>query len=231
MLKQARIKLNNLALPQLALLQQAFFKTGKGQYAEGDQFMGVYVPQVRLIAKEFRYMPLEELVVLISSKINEERLLALIILVNMFKRATLEERNTIFQFYINNLQYVNNWNLVDQSAPYIVGAHLLDKDKDILLTLARSKILWERRVAMVATWYFIRNNQCEWSLKIAKILLADSHDLIHKAVGWMLREVGKKNLPLLIEFLEQNHTKIPRTTLRYAIEKFAEPQRQLYLKK
>jgi 3-methyladenine DNA glycosylase AlkD len=121
--------------------------------------------------------------------------------------------------------------LVDQSAPYIVGAHLLDKDKDILLTLARSKILWERRVAMVATWYFIRNNQCEWSLKIAKILLADSHDLIHKAVGWMLREVGKKNLPLLIEFLEQNHTKIPRTTLRYAIEKFAEPERQLYLKK
>lgn len=231
MLKQARIKLNNLALPQLALLQQAFFKTGKGQYAEGDQFIGVYVPQVRLIAKEFRYMPLEELVVLISSKINEERLLALIILVNMFKRATLEERNTIFQFYINNLQYVNNWNLVDQSAPYIVGAHLLDKDKDILLTLARSKILWERRVAMVATWYFIRNNQCEWSLKIAKILLADSHDLIHKAVGWMLREVGKKNLPLLIEFLEQNHPKIPRTTLRYAIEKFAEPQRQLYLKK
>lgn len=231
MLKQARIKLNNLALPQLALLQQAFFKTGKGQYAEGDQFIGVYVPQVRLIAKEFRYMPLEELVVLISSKINEERLLALIILVNMFKRATLEERNTIFQFYINNLQYVNNWNLVDQSAPYIVGAHLLDKDKDILLTLAHSEILWERRVAMVATWYFVRNNQCEWSIKIAKILLTDSHDLIHKAVGWMLREVGKKNLPLLIEFLEQNHTKIPRTTLRYAIEKFAEPQRQLYLKK
>lgn len=206
-----------------------FFKTGPGGYAEHDRFIGVSVPNLRKIGKEFRKLPLDQLQLLLKSAINEERLLALIILVDQYTLGNETQKEQIFRFYLDNLQHVNNWNLVDTSAHLIVGAHLLDRDKDLLITLAKSEVMWERRVAIVSTWYFIRNCRYEWTLIIAEILLQDSHDLIHKAVGWMLREAGKKDKQVLIEFLEKNLKQMPRTTLRYAIEKFPEDQRRKFI--
>lgn len=202
-----------------------YFKTGIGDYAEGDEFIGVPIPALRKIAQKFLTLNSEELQQLISSKINEERLLALIILTHQYKKSP----DASYEFYLRNLSYVNNWNLVDSSAHLIIGAHLFNRDRNILLELARSKIMWERRVSMVATWYFIRHNDLEWSFKIARMLLDDQHDLIHKATGWMLREAGKKNQGMLIEFLDGYASKMPRTMLRYSIEKFPEDKRQEYL--
>lgn len=206
-----------------------FFKTGPGQYSAHDKFIGVSVPNLRKICKEFRELPQNQIQLLLESAVNEERFLALILLVDQYTRGDEKQKEHIFRFYLDNLQYVNNWNLVDASAHLIVGAHLLNGDKDLLLQLAKSQIMWERRVAIVSTWYFIRHHQLEWTLKIAEILLQDSHDLIHKAVGWMLREAGKKEQQVLILFLEKNVKKMPRTMLRYAIEKFPEDQRRKYL--
>lgn len=206
-----------------------FFKTESGQYAEGDKFMGVTVPALRKIAKVFFDASLEEIQKLLQSKINEERLLALIILVRQYEKASIVEKEKIYQFYLSHLGYVNNWNLVDASAHLILGVHLSDKNRDFLFILAKSEIVWERRIAMVATWYFIRQHDLEYTFKIAKILLKDKHDLIHKAVGWMLREAGKKNEKQLRGFLEQYAEKMPRTMLRYAIEKFSIEQRKNYL--
>ena len=171
----------------------AFYKTGPGQYAQHDRFMGVNVPTLRKIAKTFYDLPLPEIQALLSSVINEERLLTLFILVGQYQKAETHKKETLYQFYLSNIKQVNNWNLVDASAHLIVGAHLLQADRAPLVTLAKSKILWERRIAIVATWYFIRNNDLEWTFKLARMLLQDTHDLIHKAVGWMLREIGKKN--------------------------------------
>lgn len=206
-----------------------FFKTGSGDYAEMDKFIGVNVPTLRIVANRFITLPILDIQLLLESHINEERQLALFILVKRYSLGSLQEKKKIYQFYMKNLKYVNNWNLVDSSAHLIIGAHLLETNKNILLTLSKSKLLWEKRVAIVATWYFIRNNQFEWTLKIAKILLKDPHDLIHKAVGWMLREVGKRNLNPLITFLDQHATSMPRTMLRYAIEKFPPKERKAYL--
>lgn len=209
-----------------------YYKTGKGDYAEHDKFIGVNVPTLRKLAKEVNALPMPELQDLLSSKINEERLIALFILINLYNASDSEIREDLYQFYLNNLRYVNNWNLVDASAHLIMGDYLVqqkESHKSILLTLSRSNNMWERRVAIVATWYFIRKNQFSWTLKIAKILLNDSHDLIHKAVGWMLREVGKKDIKILIGFLELHAHKMPRTMLRYAIEKFPETRRKHYL--
>jgi 3-methyladenine DNA glycosylase AlkD len=203
-----------------------FFKTGPGDYAEHDQFIGVSVPTLRRLTKEFQHIGLDNLRVLLHSKINEERLFSLIVLTNRYAA----EPNAIYQLYMDNLNHVNNWNLVDASAHLIVGKHLHKADKNILLTLANSTVMWERRVAIVATWYFIKMNQFEWTLKLAKVLLTDSHDLIHKAVGWMLREMGKKDIKPLTEFLNQHAATMPRTMLRYAIEKFPEAERQHFLK-
>ena len=203
-----------------------FFKTGPGDYAEHDQFIGVSVPTLRKLAKEFQHIGLDNLRVLLHSKINEERLFSLIVLTNRYAA----EPNAIYQFYMDNIQQVNNWNLADASAHLIVGKHLHKADKNILLTLANSTVMWERRVAIVATWYFIKMNEFEWTLKLAKVLLTDSHDLIHKAVGWMLREMGKKDIKPLTEFLNQHAATMPRTMLRYAIEKFPEAERQHFLK-
>lgn len=206
-----------------------FFKTGVGGYAEHDRFIGVTVPILRKIAKQFAALPLTELQLLFESPINEERLLALVILVMQYQGSPHDGKITLYNFYISNLKHVNNWNLVDASAHLIIGDHLHNKEKDILLTLAKSDNMWERRIAMVATWHFIRQDHYEWTLKIAEILLKDSHDLIHKAVGWMLREMGKRNLKTLKAFLNQHAALMPRTMLRYAIEKLPLDERKAYL--
>lgn len=206
-----------------------FFKTGVGHYAEHDQFIGLSVPVLRKIAKEYNSLSLKDMQSLIESKINEERFLALIILVKQYQQAEPDICEKLYKFYMHNIRHVNNWNLVDASSHLIVGAHLYTKNKDLLLILAKSTILWERRIAIVSTWYFIRNNNLKWTFKLARILLKDTHDLIHKTVGWMLREAGKKDQLYLIEFLEQYAENMPRTMLRYAIEKFPEQQRKVYL--
>ncbi len=209
-----------------------FFKTNPGGYAEYDKFIGVSVPQLRKIAKDFSSLSKPELLLLLKSSFNEERLLALIIKCNQYKKGSLKQREDLYKSYLKHLKYVNNWNLVDSSAHLIIGAHLLyNKDKTILTALAKSKNLWERRVAIVSTWYFIRHQQFDWTIKIAKILLQDTQDLIHKAVGWMLREMGKKDENVLIEFLTQHAKHMPRTMLRYAIEKFPAEQRKMFLLK
>jgi 3-methyladenine DNA glycosylase AlkD len=209
---------------------RSFFKTGKGDYAEKDEFIGVPVPSLRKIAKNFSNISVANLNSLLSSTINEERLLALLILTTQYQQSTGSLQQTYYQFYLDNLAYVNNWNLVDASAHLILGAHLWDKDRSLLLTLAQSTNLWERRIAMVSTWYFIRKHDFLWTFKIAQLLLNDPHDLIHKAVGWMLREAGKRNLTALMDFLNDYAPKMPRTTLRYAIEKLPTDQRNVYLK-
>lgn len=209
---------------------KAFFKTGSGEYAERDVFIGVRVPDIRILAKKFSDLKLDELHVLIMSPINEERLLALIILTLQYKNARQETaRNSIYQFYIDHIRQVNNWNLVDSSAHLIVGAHLFAQDEAFLIMLAHSDNVWERRIAIVATWYFIRKNEPARTFIIARMLLNDAHDLIHKATGWMLREAGKKDRQMLVSFLNDHATQMPRTMLRYAIDKFPEHERKRYL--
>lgn len=210
---------------------QKFFKTDPGQYGEGDVFVGVTVPQQRQVAKKYSSLPLGEVEKLLQSKIHEERLTALIILVNMYTRAAGPEQQEIYDFYLAHTDWINNWDLVDSSAPYIVGAHLLARDRSALTTLAHSAGLWERRIAILATAWFIRKGESHDTFVIANILLLDEHDLIHKAVGWMLREVGKScGQEVEEEFLRQHYKAMPRTMLRYAIERFDEPLRQRYLK-
>jgi len=208
-----------------------FYKTGPGHYAEHDQFIGLSVPALRQIAKNFSALTTAEIQILIESKVNEERLLALLILVEQYQKAENLIKDTLYNFYLRNLKHINNWNLVDASAHLIVGAHLIHVDKDILFALARSEVMWERRIAIVATWYFIRNNDVAWTFRVAKLLLGDAHDLIHKAVGWMLREAGKRDEKQLVAFLNQHAKRMPRTMLRYAIEKFPQSQRKLFLRR
>lgn len=202
-----------------------FFKTEAGQYGEHDQFLGVPVPVLRKIAKQHHLLPINDIQKLMISKFNEERLLALLILIQRYQK-NKHEKQLIYNFYLKNIQYVNNWNLVDASAHYIIGAHLSFGNKQILVDLAKSKIMWERRIAIVATWHFIRQNEFTHTIKISKILLNDEHDLIHKSVGWMLREMGKRDQSRLIDFLQQYAHKMPRTMLRYAIEKFPDDVRK-----
>jgi 3-methyladenine DNA glycosylase AlkD len=208
-----------------------FFKTGPGEYAEHDRFLGVPVPVVRTIAKQYAHISLQEINSLLASRNNEERLLALFILNLQYKKANEQERHALYSFYMNNLKQVNNWNLVDSSAHEIVGAHLFqyNGDKNILISLAKSSNLWERRIAIIAPLYFIRKLDFSWTFTIAEILLTDKHDLIHKAVGWMLREVGQKDEAQLRAFLDKHAAKMPRTMLRYAIEKFSPQERAVYM--
>ncbi len=209
-----------------------FYKTGPGEYAEHDKFLGRNVPELRVLAKEFyKTASREDIQTLLDSPFNEERLLALFIMELQYKKADQSAKEALYQLYLRNLSAVNNWNLVDASSHVIVGAHLYNGDRSLLLTLAHSQTMWERRVAIVATWYFIRKHDFEWTLKIAKLLLEDSHDLIHKAVGWMLREMGKKDTATLVHFLDTHAHVMPRTMLRYALEKFSEEQRKKYLLK
>ena len=203
-----------------------FFKTGAGHYAESDEFIGVTVPNLRKIAKNFILLTLDDLQVLLASKSNEERLLALIILTKQYQNEDDQGKEKLYIFYMQNLKYVNNWNLVDASAHLIIGAHLWDKDRSSLLNLATSEILWERRISIVSTWYFIRKNDLAWTFKIASLLLRDTHDLIHKAVGWMLREAGKKDEARLISFLCDHAHQMPKTMLRYAMERLSKEQKE-----
>jgi len=213
-----------------AEILQRFFKTGPGEYGEGDIFYGIKVPVQRTIANQFNHLPLNDLQVLLQSKIHEERLIALLILVGKFKHANEEVREKLFDFYLKNSKRINNWDLVDLSADKIVGAFLIDKDKSQLFKLAKSTNIWERRIAMISTFFFIKNGIFEVSFKIAELLLHDEQDLIQKAVGWMLREIGKRDLEPEEEFLKMHYKQMPRTMLRYAIEKFPETKRQAYLK-
>jgi len=232
MLKNLRKELRNKASLKKAKTLQGFFKTGVGQYGEGDIFLGVTVPDSRKIAVKYKELSFPEVAGLLKSKIHEERLTALLILVHNFKEGGESEKERIFNFYVKNTRFVNNWDLVDLSADKIVGAYLLDrKDKGILYKLANSENLWERRIAIVATFNFIKNGETKDTLKISKLLLGDGHDLIHKAVGWMLREIGKRSLEDEERFLRKHYKKMPRTMLRYAIERFSEEKRRIYLKK
>jgi len=228
-LTELRKRIKTLASSDIAKTMQWFFKTGKGEYGEGDVFAGLKVPTQRKIAREFKDLSLADLKELLRSKIHEERLISLLILVNNYERGDEKEKKSIYTFYIKNRMGINNWDLVDLSAPKIVGKYLFDKDKSILFKFASSKNLWERRIAILSTYEFIRNHQYDTTLKIAKILLEDEHDLIHKAVGWMLREIGKKDLKVEEIFLKKHYKKMPRTMLRYAIEKFPETKRKKYL--
>lgn len=212
--------------PSKALILQRFFKTGPGQYGEGDVFLGVTVPESRKIAREYsEFSDLASVGNLLRSKVHEARLVGLLILVQKYERG----EKGIPEFYVKKLRHVNNWDLVDLTAPNILGAHLASRNRSLLHTLARSANLWERRVAMVATYYFIKRNDFADTLKIAELLLADKHDLIHKASGWMLREVGKRDLAIEEGFLNQHCARMPRTMLRYAIERMPEKKRMFYL--
>jgi 3-methyladenine DNA glycosylase AlkD len=215
--------------PEKAKFLQRFFKTGKGEYAEGDVFLGIVVPVQRQIAKKYTELLFEDLEKLITSKYHEERLIALLILVERFKKAKEDEKEKIVKFYLDNRKGINNWDLVDLSAPKILGEYLFDKDRKILFRFAKSNDLWEKRIAVLSTFTFIKNNDFNDTLKIFEILLNDKHDLIHKAVGWMLREIGKIDLKTEENFLRKHYKAMPRTMLRYAIEKFPEKKRKAYL--
>jgi 3-methyladenine DNA glycosylase AlkD len=228
--QEIRAKLRKLGDKERAKNSQWFFKTGPGEYGEGDRFLGIKVPELRKLAKEYQAIPLTETTQLLQSPIHEERLLALLILVRAFANGDERFKEIIYHLYLDNTQYINNWDLVDLSAVYIVGAFLMEKSKKPLYALAKSNSLWERRIAIIATFYFIKDGELTESMKIARMLLSDKEDLIHKAVGWMLREVGKRHLATEERFLKEHYKKMPRTMLRYAIEKFPEPKRQRYLK-
>ncbi|MEK6807514.1 MAG: DNA alkylation repair protein [Nanoarchaeota archaeon] len=213
-----------------AKLSLRFFKTGKGEYGEGDVFLGIAVQKIRKIAKEFKNISLGEVQKLLDSEIHEKRLCALVILIKKYKTADEIEKKDIFDFYMKNTRRINNWDLVDLSAPNIMGHYLHDKDKKILHELSVSADLWKKRIAVLATFYFIRKDDFKDAIKIAETLLNDAHDLIHKAVGWMLREIGKRNQEIEEDFLKKHRKSMPRTMLRYAIEKFPEEKRKFYLK-
>jgi len=221
--------LQNLANPKKAKQLSRYFKTGRGEYGEGDVFLGLQVPDTRKIAKGYTDLNFKELEKLLANEIHEYRLAALLILVEKFKRADEKGKGEIYEFYLKNTDGIDNWDLVDLSAHEIVGKYLLDKKPDVLYELAQSKNMWERRIAVLATYTFIRNNRFDENLKIAKMLLYDEHDLIHKAVGWMLREIGKRNQDAEERFLKRYYKKMPRTMLRYAIEKFDKTKRKYYM--
>lgn len=228
-----RKDLEKIANPAKAKILARFFKTGKGEYGEGDVFLGITVPKSRELARKYSSLSLKENKKLLKSKIHEERMIALLLLIYKFKTGDEIIKSNIYQFYLANTKYINNWDLVDLSAPFVMGNYLLDKDKDILIKLAKSKDLWERRIAIMCTLTFIRfKKDYRWTFKVAEILIKDPHDLIHKAVGWMLREAGKNiSQEIEEEFLKKYYLKMPRTMLRYAIERLPEKLRKEYLQK
>jgi 3-methyladenine DNA glycosylase AlkD len=224
-----RSELLRNADPDRARNLQWFFKTGPGEYGEGDVFLGVRVPEIRRIARSFVRLPLEDIIELLRSSVHEERLLSLFLLVGRYTKGDDRLRRRIFALYVREIRHVNNWDLVDSSAPHIVGAHLERRSRRLLYRMAVSRSLWKRRIAILATFFFICRNDFADALAIADILLHDPEDLIQKAVGWMLREVGNRALAVEEEFLRPRHTHMPRTMLRYAIEKFPEGKRRAYL--
>lgn len=255
MLDRLHTDIKKLASPEKAKIYQRFFKTGKGEYGEGDVFLGITVPQSRNLAKKYQNISFSDITKLLHSKYHEERLIALLILVHNFtlsfhsqggrlkQRGShdslgVQKRKQIFDFYLANTKYINNWDLVDLSAHKIVGAYHWHENKPLglatiqlptLNSLARSKNLWERRIAMISTFYFIGKGEFDLALHIAEMLVHDKHDLIHKAVGWMLREIGKRDQEIEEIFLRKHYKNMPRTMLRYAIEKFSAQKRAFYL--
>ncbi len=223
--------LHGLAHPETAEHSQRFFKTAEGEYGFGDKFLGIRVPVIRKTVKKFKTVPLDVIVSLLKSEYHEIRLCALLMLVARFSKSNDDEQGEIYQIYLNHSQYVNNWDLVDSSSHHIVGAYLDTRDRSILYELSKSTSLWERRIAIISTYYFInKKNQFDDTLQISEQLLNDKEDLIHKAVGWMLREVGKRDQATEIDFLKIHYQKMPRTMLRYAIEKFSPSERKKYLR-
>lgn len=223
-------QLKKISTPERAAVSRRFFKTGLGQYGHGDVFIGVTVPDLRALSKAHAGLSLKDLCALLTSPIHEERLLSLLILIIQFNKADETGRKSIYDFYLKYIRHINNWDLIDLSAERIIGAFLLDKPKGILYTLAKSGDLWERRIAMMSTFEFIKQKQFDDALKIAGILLHDKHDLIQKAAGWMLREIGKRDLRTEEHFLKHHAHEMPRTMLRYAVERFPEQKRRSYLK-
>jgi 3-methyladenine DNA glycosylase AlkD len=230
-LDELKQKLDSLADPINQQQTQGFFKTGKGDYAEGDIFLGIRTPMLRKLAAQYQDLSLDDAEQLLQSPIHEQRSIALMLWVAQFPKADKTQQQRLFERYLQNTKFINNWDLVDISAPTLVGQYLLEKEREILYKLVASESLWERRIAVVATLTFIRHQQFEDILKFAKLLLNEPHDLIHKAVGWMLREAGKQHLSVLKAFIDEYDTQLPRTTLRYAIEYFDEEQRQFHLKR
>lgn len=225
----AQKKLRKYATKKRTQTNAWFFKTGKGEYAEGDMFIGVSVPDTRLVAREYIDESFTNIKILLSSKIHEDRLLGLLILVGKYQKGDEAEKNKITKFYLSNKKSINNWDLVDISASYILGHSLYKKDISILYKLAKSKNLWDRRIAIIATHYFIKNNIFKDTLELSFLLMRDREDLMHKAIGWMLREVGKKDKKVLEDFLLKHVKIMPRTTLRYAIERFSKEERRYYM--
>lgn len=227
-------ELRAMADPQKAVVLRQFFKTGPGQYGQGDRFLGIKIPDLRRLAKSHTTMAPLKVAKLLASTIHEQRMTALLIWNYQFDSAARTSdgfvQDAIYRLYLENTRWINNWDLVDVSAPHIPGAFLMDKDRSSLYELAGSASLWDRRIAIVATHHFIRHRQFEDTLAIAHRLLPDKEDLIHKAVGWMLREVGNRDQSVMEGFLVKHYRKMPRTMLRYAIEKLPEPRRRDYLK-
>ena len=228
-LASARRDIRRVARPERAESNKWFFKTGPGEYGADDRFLGITVPHLRSIAREYRDMPLKYVVKLLQSPWHEERLLALLIMVGQYVGGDTRTRQAIHQLYLRNTRSINNWDLVDSSAAQIVGAHLETRDRRMLRRLARSKSVWERRIAMIATYHYIRRRDSKDALAVAALLRRDDHDLIHKAVGWMLREIGKRDRSAEERFLRKHARAMPRTMLRYATEKFPRPLRQKYM--
>jgi 3-methyladenine DNA glycosylase AlkD len=226
---EIRARLHNLGDAHRAQFLKGFFKTGPGEYAEGDIFLGIRVPDVRKLTREYKALKAGDVVPLLRSPLHEERLFALLVFVREFSRGDGSPREEIFKLYRENLGFINNWDLVDLSAPTIVGGFLEDGNRDYLYRLAESPVLWERRIAIMATFHFIRQRRFEDTLTISKLLLNDGEDLIHKAAGWMLREVGKRDAECEEAFLKEHCREMPRTMLRYAIEKFPPSRRRMYL--
>ena len=228
--RNIRRKLQQLGSKDKAKVLQRFFKTGPGEYGEGDVFIGVRVPELRRLVKEYPDITIKEVMQLLSSTIHEERFFALLMLVSKFSKGNETVKKRIYELYLQHTKFINSWDLVDGSAHQIVGAFLMDKSKEPIYRLAKSNNLWERRIAILATFHFIKHDNYSETLKISKILLTDDQDLIHKAVGWMLREIGKRHMSTEEIFLKKHHKRMPRTMLRYAVEKFPESKRQKYLR-
>ena len=222
--------LHSLSNQEIANHSQRFFKTAKGEYGYGDIFLGIRVPVIRQAVKKYKSTPLKEIKKLLKSEFHEIRLFALILMVLQYDKANEDEQEEIYSVYLKNTKYINNWDLVDSSAQYIVGRHIENKDRSILYELAKSNSLWERRIAVISTFYFIRKNDFKDALSISELLLNDQQDLIHKAVGWMLREVGNRDLIKETAFLKAHYKTMPRVMLRYSIEKFSKEDRKKYLK-
>jgi 3-methyladenine DNA glycosylase AlkD len=224
-----RRELRALASPETATILQRFFKTGPGQYGEGDVFLGIKVPPMRALARQHRDTNLKTIATLLDSRFHEERFFALLLLMQLYQHSTNKDQADAYTLYLGSTHRINNWDLVDVSAPHIVGRHLQVRPRKILHQLARSNSLWEKRIAIISTLHFIRLHDFVDTLRIAKTLLHDEHDLMHKAVGWMLREVGKRDLAAEENFLKLHYHDMPRTMLRYAIERFPELKRKKYL--